>query len=31
MALEWYEWECPHCRRYGQVNPSKEHEDGENG
>ena len=29
MALEWYEWECPHCRRYGQVNPSKEYEDGE--
>ena len=29
MVLEWYEWECPHCKRIGQVNPSKEYEDGE--
>lgn len=29
MALEWYEWKCPHCKRYGQVNPSKDYEDGE--
>ena len=29
MALEWHEWECPHCRRIGQVNPAREYEDGE--
>lgn len=29
MALEWYEWECPHCRRIGQVNPARDYEDGE--
>lgn len=29
MALEWYEWECPYCRRIAQVNPAKEYEDGE--
>ena len=29
MALEWYEWECPNCRRCGQVNPNKEYDDGE--
>ena len=29
MALEWYEWECPYCRRIGQVNPAKDYEDGE--
>ena len=22
MALEWYEWECPACKRIGQVNPA---------
>lgn len=27
--LEWYEWECPYCRRIGQVNPAKDYEDGE--
>lgn len=29
MALEWHEWECPYCRRIGQVNPAKDYEDGE--
>lgn len=29
MALEWYEWECPYCRRIGQVNPAKDYWDGE--
>lgn len=29
MALEWYEWECPYCRRIGQVDPDREYEDGE--
>ena len=29
MALEWYEWECPYCRRIGQVNPAKDYDDGE--
>ena len=29
MALEWYEWECPYCRRIGQVNPAREYENGE--
>ena len=29
MALEWYEWECPYCRRTGEVNPTKDYENGE--
>jgi len=29
MVLEWCEWECPYCRRIGQVNPAKDYEDGE--
>ena len=29
MALEWYEWECPWCRRIGQVNPAKNYKNGE--
>lgn len=29
MSLEWYEWECPWCRRIGQVNPAKDYENGE--
>ena len=29
MALEWYEWECPHCHRIGQVDPEMRYEDGE--
>ena len=29
MALEWNEWECPNCRRIGQVDPNKSYEHGE--
>lgn len=29
MALEWYEWECPWCRRIGQVNPAKDYRNGD--
>lgn len=29
MILEEYEWECPYCRRIGQVNPAKDYDDGE--
>ena len=29
MILEWYEWECPYCRRIGEVNPTKGYENGE--
>ena len=29
MVLEWYEWECPNCRRIGEVNPANDYEDGE--
>ncbi len=28
MALEWYEWECPYCRRIGEVNPTRDYENG---
>ena len=28
MSLEWYEWECPYCRRIGEVNPAKDYENG---
>lgn len=29
MSLEWYEWECPYCRRIGEVNPARDYENGE--
>lgn len=29
MMLEWYEWECPHCRRIGQVNPARDYKNSE--
>lgn len=29
MALEWYEWECPYCRRIGQVNPANYYGNGD--
>lgn len=29
MTLEWYEWECPHCRRIGRVNPANDYDDGQ--
>ena len=28
MTLRWYEWECPYCRRIGEVNPAKDYENG---
>jgi hypothetical protein len=29
MALEWNEWECPHCRRIGHVDNKGDYENGE--
>ena len=29
MTLEWYEWECPYCRRVGEVDPTNDYENGE--
>ncbi len=29
MMLEWYEWECPYCRRICEVDPVKDYENGE--
>lgn len=29
MVYEWYEWDCPYCRRIGEVNPENYYEDGE--
>ena len=29
MILEWYEWECPYCRRIGEVNPTEDYENGQ--
>lgn len=29
MTLEWYEWECPYCRRIGEVDPTKDYKNGD--
>lgn len=29
MTLEWYEWECPYCRRICEVDPVKDYANGE--
>ena len=29
MALEWNEWECPHGKSIGRVDPAEEYADGD--